>query len=153
MTDNIEPAEEQRAWAAEFFYVTEPGRADDLAIHLAEREHKLRMELSEAWRQDAVDLDAARARIAELEGELRIAWADCHDGSCEACPKCVDQAKHQRDFATARVAELEAEVASKDEERTHQVRAVQSLRNQTEAAHLAHIKALWALVLGGHRRH
>lgn len=122
----IEPTEEQRAAAIRLWSRAGPtgygmaAAVEDIARLLAEREAKLREELRGEWARlvEAREVTAMiveghqlRARVAELESEVRIAWADCADGSCEACAKCVDQAKHQRDFATARVAELEARLA------------------------------------------
>lgn len=161
---NTEPTEEQRG--AENDYLDKHVHivisntnfervADALARLLTEREAKLReevAELSRGWRADEYELeriravltetqaenDTLRARVAELEVELRVAWGDCDDGSCEACAKCVDQAKHQRDFATARVAELEAEV-------TQRRRLLAEERGNVgarPAQHLADIKAL-----------
>jgi Rad3-related DNA helicase len=41
--------------------------------------------------------DKARAEVERLKGEVQVAWADCHDGSCRACAKCFDAVEAQRD--------------------------------------------------------
>ncbi len=37
-----------------------------------------------------VQRDALKARAEAAEAELKIAWHDCQNGDCNACPKCCD---------------------------------------------------------------
>jgi chromosome segregation ATPase len=94
MTDTIEPTEEQKQAAQALFkFQTSDVDVDDVARLLAEREHKLRREctlkslrsiraVSDAATADVdqlrADLEAAHARIAELEGQASrdaVSWA------------------------------------------------------------------------------
>lgn len=140
MTDTIEPTEDQRMAAAHYYangreltpYIAawvktgegcEGDNVDSLARLLAEREAALlalvqHTQMSSMAR--AADLDAARARIAELEAEQ-----DDTVG-CEGCGK-----------------RLPSLCAVSTEDPVYLcARCVSPMHMEREAAHLAHIKAL-----------
>jgi hypothetical protein len=94
VTDTIEPTKKQKQAAERFVLGRSHVDDEDIARLLAEREHKLREELQTQFAHEIAlcgeklddendqlraDLDAARATIAELKEDLRIAWDDCDE--------------------------------------------------------------------------
>jgi chromosome segregation ATPase len=154
MTDTIEPTEEQKQAALRMWKQsggTVSSIIDDIARLLAEREHKLREDIKEMVRivgpqhkelieqeeelerrgekilELRADLDAARARIAELEettiGRLVV--------EAEA-----NRASHKSDRM-----EMQQHIAKITDQKAAAFRRLADMEKR-EAAHLAHIKAL-----------
>ena len=53
-----------------------------------------------------------RARVAELEREVSVLAADCHDATCMACPKCCDRLERE-------CADLSRTLEYRDDSRKH----------------------------------
>ena len=137
MTDTIEPTEEQKQAARLHFYPADD-HIDDattlaLACLLAEREHRLREELTAQCKPDVDMCGGCEACVELKRNQLDYALSHAAEERCAA--------RADLDAARARIAELEGQ-ASRDAVSWAALKGRERELEEREAAYLAQIKAL-----------